>query len=166
MSCNSSFAADEEYMSAFLGLLLWDDDIPPSRISQVLDSNWAIQNCLDDTLIVTEDNRVAIEPNEDRLRKVITKNAVGHLHSVTGVSLISRPDKVSICLLEALPDEARDVLFGPGPKWKIAQERKYRFQVFEHGAIFVRTVIHEYLGTEVVWNRFSALGRTEIEAAD
>lgn len=165
MRCNNSFAPDEEYMSAFLGLLLWVDDIPLSRISQVLDSNWAIQNCFDDGLIVTEDNRVAIMPDEDRLRKVITKNAVGQLHSIKGVSTISRPDKVSICPLENLPDETRDVLFGPGPSWMIAQERKYRFQVIEHGAVFVRTVIHEYLGTEVVWNRLSALGKTEIEAS-
>ena len=152
-SCNNSFAPDEEYMSGFLGVMLWDDDMPPSRVSRVLDSNWAIQDDLDDRLVVTDEGCVAIEPDEDRLRKVIAKNAVGHLHCVTGVSPISQPERISICPLQALPEEAREVLFGPGPEWTVSQEGTYRFQVIEHGAIFIRSVIHEYLGTEAVWSR-------------
>lgn len=154
IGCNNSFASDEEYMSAFLGMLLWDGDNPPSRISRILDSNWVIQDDFDHRLAVTDEGYITIEPDEDRLRNVIAKNAVGHLHSFTGTSPISHPDKVSMCPLANLPSEARVALFKPNADWTIAQQDKYRFKVIEHGAVVVRSVIHEYLGTEAIWTAF------------
>lgn len=150
--CNRSFAQDEEYMAAFLGTLLWNGDEPKSQLERILESNWVLQDDLDDSLfIVTSDakQRIALEPDEQRLRRVVSKNAVGHMFLALGVA--PRPSKISICVLENLPYAVREGLYGLSTGWITVQEGAYRYQLVDQGALVVRSVIHEFLATETIW---------------
>ena len=139
-------------MAAFLGALLWEGDGPQSRLERILESNWTLQGDLEDALVVDTDSagiRVALEPDEERLRKVVTKNAVGHLYLAHGIA--RPPSKVSMCARENLPDDAREKHFGMSSAWITTQEGTNRYQVISQGMIVVRSVIHEYLVTEALW---------------
>lgn len=151
--CNNSFSDDEEYFAAFLGLLLWGDRQPQSRVEKVLDSNWALQDKLNDCLAVEIFNgepHVRLEPDEKRLRSVVAKNAVGHLFVALGEA--SRPSKVAVCALESLPTAIQNQLLGRSEEWNVVQEDVYRFQISTTEPRVIRSVIHEYLVTEAVWS--------------
>lgn len=139
-------------MAAFLGTLLWHGVEPLSRLERILDSNWTLQDDLDNALVVDTNGpeiRVSLQPDETRMRRVVTKNAVGHLYLTRGVA--RNPSKVSFCALENLPDDAREALFGASSAWTIIQKGTYRFEVSDNGIFSVRSVIHEYLATETLW---------------
>lgn len=150
--CNKSFAQDEEYMAAFLGTLLWKGGEALSRLETIIESNWTLQDDLDDGLFVDTadvEPRIALEPNEQRLRRVVSKNAVGHMFLAIGHAL--RPSKISICALENLPKSVREELFDSSPEWITVQEGAYRYQLVDQHAFAVRSVIHEFLATEALW---------------
>ena len=156
--CNRSFSPSEEYVAALLATLLWDDEEPPSRLGRILESNWKLQDRLDEALVVENSGpevRVALEPDLNAVEVVVRKNAIGHLWLATGVAL--PPLTVFTCPLDNLPTEARENLFGQRGDWLVVQKGTYRFNVvkaygIDLNMVFVRSVIHETIATETVFN--------------
>lgn len=157
-SCNSRFSPDEEYVAAVLGTLLFDEKDPENsaqKLNVILESNHLLQDLLEDCLEIeseTEGVAVALRPDPARMEQVVVKNARGHLHQVMNVEQMGEPDHVTICPADALPVPAAP-LFSHSADWGVVQPEVYRFSVLADGDLTVRSVIREYLLTEVIWVR-------------
>jgi hypothetical protein len=124
------------------------------------------------------DTRIVWKPEVDRINRVILKNARGHAYFEFGEPMLDEPDHVWNSPLEALTpaerrtfEEASDTdhlavwpevgsrmmtrvatgldLDGP---WVIVQDGTYRYLVAQRSGIVVRSVLYEYLATEVQWS--------------
>jgi hypothetical protein len=111
----------------------------------------------------------------DRVNRVIVKNARGHAFFEYGEPRLSAPTHVWSAALESLTQEQREnfenVDVGGGwPEvgsrmmrrvmtgqdligdWVVVQDGVYRYAIAQQGVMLVRTVLHEYLATEVYWS--------------
>lgn len=117
-----------------------------------------------------------MEAESERVRRVVLKNARGHAFFEFGEPMLQEPDRVSCAPLHVLLVAARaqfeDVSMPEGlyPEvgsrmmtrlftgqdlndgWITVQEGVYRYAVTQNGGVLVRTVLFEYLGTEVLWS--------------
>lgn len=123
----------------------------------------------------TGETRVLWEPEWSRVNRVITKNARGHAFFEYGEPMLDDPRHVYAAPLETLTNEQREafeaVPTGSGwpevgsrmltrvvtgqdldGSWVVVQDGVYRYAVTQDGGILVRSVIHEYLATEVYWS--------------
>lgn len=114
------------------------------------------------------------QPEAPRVDRVLVKNARGHAYFEYGEPMLDEPDHIWSAPLETLSQEDRltfeRVDMGLGwPEvgsrmltrvvtgqdlsdgWVIVQDKMYRYAVFQNGGVTVKTVIHEYLATEVTW---------------
>lgn len=121
--------------------------------------------------------KFTLYPDADRIRKVVLKNARGHAFFEFGEPMMEKPTVCNFVPLELLDASARERFeFGDGnalavwPEvgsrmmtrmiegtdlvdgWVIVSANAYRYAVDLAGGIRVRTVVHEYLATEVVWS--------------
>jgi hypothetical protein len=115
-------------------------------------------------------------PDIDRIRRVVVKNARGHAFHELGQPMLEEPDDILVIPLEVIDEERlADFLtvdLGPGwPEvgsrllqrvfegidmvdgWIVVQPSVYVFAVIETDAVTVRSIIREYLLTEVTWRR-------------
>jgi len=106
---------------------------------------------------------------------VILKNARGHAFFEYGEPMLSSPQHAWCMPLESLTSEQRAdfenvssgnawpevwsrmmtrVLTGQdlSGAWVVVQDGVYRYAVVQIGVLLVRTVVFEYLATEVSWN--------------
>ena len=129
--------------------------------------------------IVDRESRIFWKPEEDRVANVTLKNARGHAYYELGEPVLSDPTHVRVTPLEALtatqrtdfesmwstgiagwPEvgsrmmqrvaEEQDLVNG----WVVVQDGIYRYRVEQHGMILVRSVLWEYLATEVYWSDY------------
>ena len=114
-------------------------------------------------------------PDLKRIRRIVIKNARGHAMYELGEPMLDAPSCVSVLPLDALTNSEREAFEDAGfgdlwPEvgsrmmtrlltgqdlqngWVIVQGDIYRYAVNQQGMITVRSVIHEYLATEVVWD--------------
>lgn len=124
------------------------------------------------------ETRLVWEPETERIDRIIVKNARGHAFYEYGEPMLSAPDQVRAVPLESLTAAQRDAfenIQGDGmlagwPEvgsrmmtrvmtgqelrdgWVIVQDGVYRYGVAQSGGIVVRSVLFEYLATEVWWN--------------
>jgi hypothetical protein len=115
-------------------------------------------------------------PDLDRIRRVVVKNARGHAFHELGQPMLEEPDDILVVPLETI-DEVRladfltvdlgsvwpevgsrllqrvyegiDMVDG----WIVVQPSIYVFAVIETDSVTVRSIIREYLLTEVTWRR-------------
>lgn len=120
------------------------------------------------------DTRTIWQPETDRIHRVVVKNARGHAYFEHGEPMLNEPDEVWATPLEFLSEHARrafeavdygDVWPEIGSRiftriatgqdlsdgWIIVQDGVYRYVAVHTGGITVRTVLHEYLATQVTW---------------
>lgn len=113
-------------------------------------------------------------PDLDRLRRVVVKNARGHAFHELGQPMLKKPDDILIVPLEVIDEERLadflTVNLGSGlPEvgsrllqrvyegtdmvdgWIIVQPSVYVFAIVETDGVTVRSIIREYLLTEVTW---------------
>lgn len=114
------------------------------------------------------------QPEADRIERVILKNARGHAFFEFGEPMLQHPSRVSFAPLQSLSESSRQafenvpsnglfpeigsrmmtrVITGQdldGP-WVMVQDGTYRYAVAQVGTMVVRSVIFEYLATEVYW---------------
>jgi hypothetical protein len=120
--------------------------------------------------------RLVWSPESDRINRVVLKNARGHAFYEIGEPMLNPPTHVWSAPLESLSAEQRtdfeDAGFGPfwpevGSRmltrlvtgqdlllvggWIVVQEGVYRYAVAQVGLMRVRTVLFDYLATEVYW---------------
>ena len=117
-------------------------------------------------------------PETERINRVVVKNARGHAFYEYGEPMLTEPDQVQAAPLESLSVAQRDafeniqgdetiagwpevgsrmmsrVMTGQDlcDGWVIVQDGIYRYGVVQCGAILVRSVLYNYLATEVCWN--------------
>ena len=113
-------------------------------------------------------------PEVDRIGRVILKNARGHVFYEYGEPMMMNPAQVAFMPLAAMDDNTRatfeGVRFeGPLPEvgsrmltrmftgqdlmggWVNVQDGVYRYSVAQSEITLVRSVLYEYLATEVYW---------------
>jgi hypothetical protein len=122
-----------------------------------------------------EGSRVKWVPEIDRIKRIVIKNARGHAYYEYGEPMLAEPTGVFIAPVAALtPSQweqfewsgslavwpevgsrmmtrliaGEDMMGG----WIIVQQGRYRYTVTQDAGISVRTIIREYLATEVVWD--------------
>ena len=120
-------------------------------------------------------------PETERVNRVVVKNARGHAFYEYGEPMLTEPDLVWAAPLESLPAPQRNafenihgngtiaawpevgsrmmtrVLTGQDLRdgWVLVQQGVYRYAVAQLGAILVRSVLYDYLATEVRWSDHS-----------
>lgn len=121
------------------------------------------------------DEIIEWKPDVQRINRVVVKNARGHSYYEYGKPILSEPEQVSVYPLVAFSDESRREFervqdgFGFWPEvgsrqmtrlltgkgfcngWVIVQDGVYRYRVDHADGITVKSVLREYLGTEVYW---------------
>lgn len=114
-------------------------------------------------------------PELERIHRVILKNARGHAFYEYGEPMLDDPISISaVPLVSMSHDQRTDFEETGGPfagwpevgsrmmtramtgqdledGWINVQDDIYRYAVFQQGVLTVRSVIHNYLATEVVW---------------
>lgn len=124
------------------------------------------------------ETRCVWRPEQERVESVVVKNARGHVFYEYGEPLMTEPEHVWTLPLEWMTAAQREefenagtvgelapcfeagsrmmtrVLTGQDMRngWVIVQDGVYRFRVEQHNGILVRSVLFEYLATEVHWN--------------
>lgn len=119
--------------------------------------------------------RLVWTPEKERIERVVLKNARGHAFFECGEPMLDEPDRVLFAPLQALTGEEREAFesvdLGNGwPEagsrmltrvmtgqdlengWVIVQEAVYRYSVEHFGGMLVKSVLFEYLATEVCWD--------------
>ncbi len=127
---------------------------------------------------VDGETRYVWKPETARIHRVVTKNARGHAFYECGQPMLDEPEHVWAVPLEALTMTERKA-FEDGERkgmrvgwpevnsrmmtrvvtgqdlcngWVVVQDGVYRYCVEQYGSMRVRTVLFEYLATEVYWN--------------
>jgi hypothetical protein len=125
------------------------------------------------------DCRLLWKPEHERINRVILKNARGHAFFELGEPTLGESANVWALPVASLSRNERDEFEGltsgrnalaPWPEagsrmmtrvvtgqdllgdWVIVQEGTYRYAVAQVGGMRVRSVVHEYLATEVLWD--------------
>ena len=127
---------------------------------------------------IGSETRTVWQPETERVNRVIVKNARGHAFYEYGEPMLTGTEHVWATPLDVMSEAEResfedveddDVLAGwpeVGSRmmtrvmtgqdlcdgWVVVQEGVYRYRVEQYGTIRVRSVLHEYLATEVYWN--------------
>lgn len=123
------------------------------------------------------ETRILWKPDAERMNRVVVKNARGHAYFEWGEPMLNAPIEVWAIPLESMSFEQRSNFEGAGegpglavwPEvgsrmmsrlvagadlldgWVIVQPGIYRYSVDTSGGLRVRTVLWEYLATEVLW---------------
>ena len=182
-TCNGSFALDEEYLVAFLSAVVSgstnpDHQVLPSAASILKNRN--LRNRIDRSKVQEQtlfgEIREVWIPEQERINRVIVKNARGHGYFEYGdPSLVENcPSLVWAAPMENLTADQKDHFFRPesllcgwpeiGSRaftrssegqdlvddWIMVQDGVYRYSV--EGGTRVRTVLFEHIATEVRWD--------------
>ena len=115
-------------------------------------------------------------PETERINRVVVKNARGHVFYEYGDPMLTEPDQVWAMPLELLPVAQRDafenihggeagwpevgsrmmtrLMTGQDLRdgWVVVQDGIYRYSVAQPGGNLVRSVLYDYLATEVCWH--------------
>lgn len=121
------------------------------------------------------ETKVIWTPEPERIDRVVLKNARGHAFFEIGEPILNEPEHVWAAPLETLSPEERvefeNIDMGSGwpeigsrmmtrvitgqdlsDAWVVVQDRVYRYAVAQLGGMLVRSVLSEYLATEVFWS--------------
>jgi hypothetical protein len=123
------------------------------------------------------DARTVWKPETDRVERVVLKNARGHAYFELGEPMLDVPSHIWAWPLESMNSAQRHDFEGlreagtlalwpevgsrmmnrvitgedlSGP-WTVVQDGIYRYSVSQFGGLRVRSVLSEYLATEVLW---------------
>jgi len=184
-NCNAGFSLDEQYLACFLECVLSGTAEPSGikrdNIKRILNENPALKSRIKASQTLEETGNLIWQPEIDRVRRVITKLARGHM-AYELYPRLEEPGHVAFIPFVAMADHERaafeheNVAFGalqgwpeigtrafyrasgenPDGRtqvngWDIVQPGRYRYAVAETGGILVRIVLSEYLACEVSW---------------
>lgn len=180
--CNVGFSLDEQYFVAFLGAVICGSTDPELQKSEVAARTFASNAALRARIEAAKkeyktlggETRILWIPEDERIKRVIVKNARGHAYYELGEPMLEAPIFVRASPLESMTSEERQDFFllegtsgwsEAGSRlmsrlvtgddfedgWIVVQQGHYRYHIDHCGSIRVRAVIAEYLATEVVW---------------
>jgi hypothetical protein len=183
-ACNSGFSLDEEYFVAFLSAVLSGSTTPQAQripsASRALQSEKLrakIEKSKTTYLTLGGETRFVWNPEIERTRRVILKNARGHAYFEYGEPMLDKPTHIWAYPITALTSNEHDAFEGTSSEpaltgwpevgsrmmtrvmtgqdmdgsWVVVQDGTYRYSVTQENGITVRSVLWEYLATEVIW---------------
>ncbi|KAA1054434.1 hypothetical protein [Azospirillum argentinense] len=181
--CNNGFSKDEQYFVAFLSSVISGTTEPNAQLSpaaeRILRDNERLRARIERSKTEYQtpagEAHIVWRPEQDRIDRVIVKNARGHAFFEFGEPMLDRPARVLSMPLPTLTFDERtcfenmpSAVIWPevgsrmmtrfltgqdlnGP-WVVVQDGLYRYAVTQYGGgLLVRSVMAEYLGTEVFW---------------
>lgn len=188
--CNNRFAKDEEYFAVLLASVIsGSTDVDPDRFPSASRAiardprlRERIERCRKERLSDAGDAEIYWVPELDRVERVLTKNARGHVLFETGEAVTAPPLHVGIEQIDKLSEEQLSNFEAPRnmAQWPDVGGRSLqrvavdlslaldggvsnpgRWVVVEEGVyrysvddkLTVRMVLHEYLAAEVAWDR-------------
>lgn len=182
-SCNSGFSLDEQYLSCFLECVIGGTTEPSGlqrpNVMRSLNEHPALKARIAASRRSNEAGNLVWQSETDRVRKVVTKLARGHV-AYEMYPKIEEPDEVAFAPLQIMSDHERaafdDVTsgtlelwpeigsraflraLGKNPDrfeqigdWIVVQPSRYRYSVVESGGLLVQMVLSEYLACAVSW---------------
>lgn len=128
-----------------------------------------------DSCTLSGQTRIVWKPERQLISRIVLKNARGHAYFEYGEPMLEKPTHMWFAPLESLAGAKRAefeqvesgyVLPEVGSRmltrvltmqdlvegWVIAQADVYRYAVVQRGGMMVRSVIQNYLATEVLWD--------------
>jgi hypothetical protein len=173
--CNNDLSLDEEYFAAFLGSVLTGKALAKSDKLQS-----RIAGSKSEYVTHDGARRLLWKPEYERIDRIVLKNARGHAFFEYGDPILAEPTYIWARPIEALNAEEAiefeglvtefdEIVLSAWPEvgsrmmtrvltgqdlvgdWVIVQAGVYRYNVSQHGIMRVRSVIREYLATEVYW---------------
>ena len=179
--CNNSFSVDEEYLFLFLNCVLVGSTDPDrhadGRVSRALRHHTKLKGRIENSKTIDDASRCVWTPEVDRVKRIVVKNARGHAFYECGEPIFTAPDHVWTAPLETLaPAELEEfengsttenlagwpevgsrmmirLVEGPDLRggWVVVQENVYRYRTEQCGLLLIKSVLFEYLATEVYW---------------
>ena len=180
--CNTSFSLDEEYFVAFLGCVLTGSTDPDRqsnpRVERILRRTPSLRARIEKARtehLIANEEKLFWKPEADRISRIVVKNARGHAFFEFGEPMLIEPSHMWWAPLESLDAQQRAEFenIGSGPCWPevgsrmltrvltgcdfdggwvTVQKDVYRYALVQHGLMLVRSVLCEYLATEVYWD--------------
>lgn len=124
--------------------------------------------------------RCVWKPEKQRVERVVVKNARGHAFYEYGEPMLTEPEQVWTFPLESMTAAEREEFEGTGTAgelapwpevgsrmmtrvltgqdmrdgWVVVQDGIYRFRAEQCGVMRIRSVLFEYLATEVYWSDY------------
>lgn len=113
LECNNGFAPDEEYFAAFLGAVLAGSTDPEAQhfnsARNALAGNARLRREIEGARTESPDEdgppRLVWTPDMDRIRRIVVKNARGHVFHELGQLIFGEPEHVAIMPKVAVDDE-------------------------------------------------------------
>lgn len=154
---------------------------PNHKARRALRRQWKLRSRIEGSKTeyrtVGGEQRCGWRPETERIDRVIVKNARGHAFYECGEPMLTEPAHVWTAPLEAMTAIERSRFEGlnsaremaPWPEvgsrmltraitqqdlrdsWIMVQDGVYRYHVSQLGSLLVRSVLYEYLATEVYW---------------
>ena len=186
VACNSGFSADEEYLNLFLRCVLAGstdpEQHPDERIARALRRHERLRASIERSKVeyrtIGGETRCVWQPEEERVERIVVKNARGHVFYEYGEPMLTAPEHVWTRPLGSMTVAKREEFenagiggkLAPWPElgsrmmtrvltgqdmrdgWVIVQDGVYRFRVEQCGEMLVRSVLFEYLAAEVQWS--------------
>ena len=188
--CNASYSRDEQYLVALLTAVLAGSTDPRKQTTGVAARMFGqrtglrakIEEARTETKTLFGEIEIRFTPEQERVDRVVVKNARGHAVYELDRWMTADPDRVVAVPLRSLSNEeyqefeaVRSVNSGwseigtrmfqrecfaldpdqtdfVGP-WIVVQDGVYRYAVVDDGeGLLVKSVVREYLATEVWWS--------------
>ncbi|HKM53156.1 MAG TPA: hypothetical protein VJY33_07060, partial [Isosphaeraceae bacterium] len=113
IQCNNGFSPDEEYFAAFLGAAMSGSTDPNAQMFEtarkVLAGNAKLRREIEATRTESTDpdgsTRLTWLPDLDRIRRVVVKNARGHVFHELGQPMLEEPDDILVVPLVVIDEE-------------------------------------------------------------
>jgi len=178
--CNNDFSRDEQYFVTFLSCVLAGSTDPEKQrnasAARALAKSMPLRTMIERTKkefqTIGGMTHIIWQPDMDRINRVILKNARGHAYFEYGEPKMEPPLHVWARPLDSMSESERaeyegDVAMWPevGSRmmtrvltsldldgdWVVVQDDIYRYAVDHADGLRVRSIIWEYLATEVLW---------------
>lgn len=182
LPCNNGFSLDEEYFATLISAILSGTTDPDKQViehaGRTLAHSEALRTLIRSQMVeevdLLGDRQIRWNPDMNRVRNVVVKNARAHLFFENGEPMLEEPEAIVIRPLAAMARvEVSDFFSGNliqpwcevGSRWNtrlvegdhfdsdgflVVQPGVYRFRI-EDGGLGVRSVIREYLTASVSW---------------
>lgn len=185
VACNKGFSPDEEYLHLFLHCVLRGSTDPARhpdpKVARALQRHEKLRARIErsktEYRTIGGETGCVWKPEEERVERIVVKNARGHVFYEYGEPMLGEPTHVMTLPLTAMSASERHdfeyagvveelagwpevgsrmmtrVFTGQDMRdgWIIVQDDVYRFRVRQHCGIVVRSVLSEHLATEVYW---------------
>ena len=188
VACNNGFSPDEEYLRLFLHCVLIgstdSEQHSDAKIARALQRHKKLRARIErsktEYRTIGGETRCVWKPEEERVERIVVKNARGHVFYEYGEPMLGEPTRVWTLPLTAMSASEREefeydgvveelagspevgsrmmtrALTGQDMRdgWVIVQDGVYRFRVQQRCGIVVRSVLSEYFATEVHWSDY------------